>query len=403
MNYARSQQENNIDFASAVTICQLQNLFILGVTVFYGSFSPMPDNDRCGDVTRTRQSVSGAKDKRLSLGVVAILFFLVIVFAAALYFRHEIAAPLSREGFERLVEIRQGESASAIARSLSAKGVLKHRLVFILFAALQGTTHKLRAGTYLFTSEMTIRDVHRMLLRGDTAAVKIIIPEGLTIKQVARRLKQRGLISDEEQFIELCNDAEFAQELGINSATLEGYLYPETYFFLPGTPSEEIVDAFVRTFHHQVGPLMEQRPEAGKKGALTPYEVLILASIVEREARNEAEKPTIASVYLNRLRRRMKLESCATVRYVLDKWEAPLTKADLKVDSPYNTYVHYGLPLAPICSPGKGSVLAVLHPATTDYYFYCYRGDGTHQFSRTLAEHEKAVKMFLRHNTQQQD
>jgi UPF0755 protein len=343
---------------------------------------------------------SERRSRSIVLGMVS--FLLVTLLAVGLHFQNELTKPLASQRFERIVEIRQGQSAGAIARSLAAQGVLKNTRVFTLFAALQGTSHKLRAGRYLCTSSMSIRDLHRMLLTGASAEVKVTFPEGLTIDQVARRLKQKGLIGDEANFRALCTSTTFARSLGIDAESLEGYLYPETYFFLPGVTAEEIVKTFVSAFHDQVDALIGSPPSYGKNKTLSPYEALILASVVEREARNQAEKPIIASVYLNRLRRRMKLECCATVRYVLNKWDAPLTMADLKSDSPFNTYLYYGLPPAPICSPGKDSILAVVHPATTDYFFYCYKGDGTHYFSRTLAEHRKAVKQFLRHNVMQE-
>jgi UPF0755 protein len=343
---------------------------------------------------------SERRSRSIVFGLVSSL--LVTLFAAGLYFQHELTKPLASQRFEKIVEIRQGQSASAIARALAAQGVLKNTRVFTLFAALRGTSQRLRAGRYLCTSAMSIRDLHRMLLTGSSAEVKVTLPEGLTIEQVARRLKQKGLISDEADFRALCRSATFARSLGIDAETLEGYLYPETYFFLPGVSAEEIAKTFVSAFHDEVDTLIGSPPSYGKNKTLSPYKALILASVVEREARNQAEKPIIASVYLNRLRRRMKLECCATVRYVLDKWDAPLTMADLKTESPFNTYVHYGLPPAPICSPGKDSILAVVRPATTGYFFYCYKGDGTHYFSRTLAEHRKAVKQFLRHNVVQE-
>jgi UPF0755 protein len=188
------------------------------------------------------------------------------------------------------------------------------------------------------------------------------------------------------------------QSLGVYGQSLEGYLYPETYFVLPNTAVDEIAEMLVVKFQNEISPLTQALNTKDKHNRLTAHEVLILASMLEREARNEEEKPIIASVYLNRLRRKMKLECCATVRYVLNKWDAPLTVSDLKTDSLFNTYLHYGLPPAPICSPGKDSIVAVLEPAKTDYYFYSYKGDGTHNFSRTLAEHNRAVKKYLKKN-----
>ena len=316
----------------------------------------------------------------------------VIVFVAVgLYFKALVSKPVRKVAFERAVVVRHGESIREIARALMETGFLRRIEPFLILHRLSGKHTSLKAGVYLLKSSMSVQEIHEVLAKGKAGEFRVTVPEGYTIEQTAALLWKRGLITSQETFLALCRESESIQSLGIAATRLEGYLYPDTYFIPPGLSEEEIVRVFVEQFRAVTDDLF-----GSSSSSLTPYEALILASIIEREARLDFEKPTIASVYSNRIAKRRRLESCATVRYALNKWDAPLTREDLKIKSPYNTYVHKGLPPAPICSPGKASIQAALQPAQTDFLYYCYKGDGTHYFSKSLAEHNLAVQRYLR-------
>lgn len=316
---------------------------------------------------------------------------IMLLVAIGLYFKALISRPVRKVEFERMVVVRRGESIREIGRSLMQAGFLRRIEPFLVLHRLSGKDTSLKAGVYLLKSSMTVQEIHDVLAKGELGEFRVTVPEGYTIEQTAALLWKRKVIDSQEAFLTLCRNPEFVQSLGITATSLEGYLYPDTYFIPPGLSQEEVVKVFVEQFRAVTNNLFES-----SSTSLTPYEALILASIIEREARLDLERPTIASVYCNRLAKRRRLESCATVRYALNKWDAPLTREDLKITSPYNTYVHRGLPPAPICSPGKPSIQAALHPAQTDFLYYCYKGDGTHYFSKTLEEHNRAVQRYVR-------
>jgi UPF0755 protein len=331
---------------------------------------------------------------RIRSRALVLLLFLAgaVLFAAVvLYFRVLISKPVRTIAFERAVEVRRGESIREIAWTLAQAGFLRRIEPFLVLHRLSAKNTSLKAGVYLLRSSMSLQEIYDVLAKGEAGEFRVTVPEGYTIEQTAALLWKRKLISAQEKFLDLCRQPAFIQSLGINATSLEGYLYPDTYFIPPGLSEEGVIKLFVGQYHAVTSPLFEQ-----SSSSLTPYEALILASIIEREARLDSEKPTISSVYHNRLAKGHRLESCATVRYALNKWDAPLTLEDLKITSPYNTYAHKGLPPAPICSPGKASIKAALEPVQTDFLFYCYKGDGTHYFSKTLEEHNQAVRRYLR-------
>jgi UPF0755 protein len=342
----------------------------------------------------TIELASESRPARIQSRVLLLLVFgvsVLVFFSLALYFKVLVSKPVRKVAFERAVVVRRGDSIREIARNLAQAGFLRQIEPFLIVHRLSGKRTSLKAGVYLLKSSMSVQEIYEVLAKGKAGEFRVTVPEGYTIEQAATLLWRRGLINSKKTFLALCSQRQFLQSVEIAATSLEGYLYPDTYFVAPGLSDEEIATMFVKQFRAVTDNLFE-----GSSSSLTPYEALILASIIEREARLDFEKPTIASVYSNRLAKRLRLESCATVRYVLNKWDAPLTLKDLKVASPYNTYVHKGLPPTPICSPGKVSIQAALKPEETDFLYYCYKGDGTHYFSKTLEEHNQAVKRYLR-------
>lgn len=292
------------------------------------------------------------------------------------------------------VHIPAGATAHGIGTLLKEKGLIRSATLFAWTARLHGQSQRLEAGTYLLSGTLTTPQILRELLKAPLQLRRVTIPEGLTSYQIGALLEHSGLV-DSARFVSLVHDREFARKVGIEAPSLEGYLFPQTYFLNRTTTEEEVirrlVEEFDRTF---TAPLHARLDSLG----LTRHQALTLASIVEREAVVQQERPLIAGVFLARLARDMLLESCPTVEYALGGHKERLDAADLQVDSPFNTYLHPGLPPGPIANPGKAAILATLYPARTDFLYFVARGDGTHIFSRTNEQHE-AAKQAVRNGS----
>lgn len=296
-----------------------------------------------------------------------------------LYNREINRVPATR--IAKRVTIPAGATARRIGEILAAEGLITSARPFVWYCKLHGLDGKLRAGEYLLRSEDGIPALARKLAAGEVYVVKFTVPEGCDIKKTARIIAAAGICPAEE-FIAAASAP--GADPRVAAPTLEGYLFPDTYEAPAGTGAKGVIKIMTDRFFQVMGP------EAGERAAAagrTLHEVVTVASIVEREALRPEEKPLVAAVFYNRLKKGMKLESCATVIYARDRQPGRLTVEDLKVDSPYNTYRHAGLPPGPICSPGKEALLAALDPADVDYLFFVSNGDGTHTFSRTFAEH----------------
>jgi UPF0755 protein len=216
------------------------------------------------------------------------------------------------------------------------------------------------------------------------------------MNQIAAALEERG-ICPADSFLAACADTDLLREFSVVAPTAEGYLFPESYEFLTNSRPAEVARRLIRQFFSAFAELQDSSP-APRPPSLAPSQVVVLASIVEREAKVPEEFPRIAGVFMNRLRRNLPLQSCATVEYLLSERKGILTVADTRIESPYNTYLHAGLPPGPICNPGRRALAAALNPERNDYLFFVASGDGTHIFSRTLAEHAAATRRALRDN-----
>ena len=278
------------------------------------------------------------------------------------------------------VTLPMGVSGKAAASILKREGVIPSTLVFRAAARLTGLDRKLKPGTFKLRRNMPLPALIGALL-SSAEGIRVAIPEGFSSWQIADRLQATGV----------CPSETFKEYAAANR--LEGYLFPTTYFLEPNMPVEKAAGRMRAEFDRRLPPEYER---ADPKPKLTLHQVMTLASIVEREAVKPEERPMIAAVYLNRMRIGMRLEADPTVQYALGYWKKGLTLADLKVDSPYNTYVHYGLPPGPICSFGMESFRAALHPAQTDAIYFVADSTGGHTFSATLEEHLKAKRSYKR-------
>lgn len=293
---------------------------------------------------------------------------------------------------EVVVEIDEGEPAALIADKLVNHGVIRSKWPFIIYARLRRIDNELSWGKYLFSGRLSTRDVVHILMEGRVVLRRVTIPEGSMIDDTARVLVRRGF-GEYQTYIELCNDPDFAEELtGFPVRTLEGFLYPETYNFAEEASEEFIIRFLVRTFFNRTSALYI--PDDFK---YTFYEMVTLASIIEKEARYNDEKPLIASVFLNRLDIGKRLQADPTVAYALSQKGIERTRifyVDLEVDSPYNTYRREGLPPTPICSPSITSMQAVLEPAESDFFYFFADRQGRHIFSKTYREHLNKLRVL---------
>ena len=304
----------------------------------------------------------------------------------------------SREGGEQIVHIKSGMTARQIGEVLRSRGLVRSASAFSWAARLHGLEHELEAGRYRLSGTQSTSEILKQLLRAPLEMRRVTVPEGLTLSEVAALLESHG-VADSARFANLAADLENVKRHGVTATSLEGYLFPETYFIDRDAPEEEILARMVGQFFDVTDALLDRMEELG----MSLNEVVTLASIVEREAMVAAERPVISAIFHKRLRLRRRLESCATVEYALGVHKKRLTNEDLKVNSPFNTYLHRGLPPGPIGNPGRASLHAALYPSDTDYLYFVARGDGTHTFSRSNKEHEvakRAIKREMRRRRQ---
>ncbi len=291
----------------------------------------------------------------------------------------------------RVVEIPQGTGLAGITQVLARAGLVRHPRLFMLAARLTGRDQSLKAGEYRLSAAMSYDAILAALHRGRVLTHLVTIPEGFTLVQIAGRLADRAGV-DRDQILSLARDPAFLAELGVKAASLEGFLFPDTYRFARGLSARAVLGRMFKRFLVAWRPLEPAARELG----LTRLEAVTLASIIERETSLDAERPLISAVYHNRLARKMPLQADPTVIYGLEDFDGNLTRAHLHTDTPYNTYTRAGLPPGPICSPGRASLHAAVHPAPVRYLYFVAKGDGSHQFSLTYRQHVNAVNRYQR-------
>jgi UPF0755 protein len=327
--------------------------------------------------------------QRLILFTIGICFlvgvFLLIGFA---YFA---MTPADKDGDQKVFYVRPGATLRHVAGELQEMGLITSKSLFLLWARTMGYGKHIKAGEYRLSPAMSPIQILHTLHKGIVVTHPVTIPEGFTVQQISEALVEKGL-ADKEEFLSLARDPHTARRYGISEAGLEGYLYPDTYHFSKGIAAVDIIDVMVRRLLEVVAPHRERMEQLG----MSLEEVITLASIVEKETGRAEERPVIASVFLNRLAQNMRLESDPTVIYGVEEFDGNLTRKDLREATPYNTYVIQGLPPGPIASPGRDAILAVLYPADTQYLYFVSKNDGSHHFSTTLEEHNRAVNVYQR-------
>ncbi len=289
-----------------------------------------------------------------------------------------------------LFKVKSGMGLGQVAHSLGDHGIIRSSSLFQLQVRLRGGANQIHVGIYEFRPSMPPRRIYLDLIEGRGAERALIIPEGFNIQEIATAIEKSGL-GKRREILSSAYDPTFISKRQIETNSLEGYLFPDTYRFPLGISAQEILATMVQTLRRKLSPaLLKQISEQN----LSIHQTLTLASVIEKETSVDGERPLIAAVFLNRLRKNMRLQSDPTVIYSLPHFDGNLRRRDLSFDSPYNTYRYKGLPPGPIASPGLDSIRAALNPADVDYLFFVATRKGGHKFSRTYREHLKAVARY---------
>lgn len=320
------------------------------------------------------------------------IFFILLILSAA-WFVYEFN--YAKKGSERTVvfEVKEGSSVRSIARSLEESDLIKNRHIFLLGYRIFFPAQSLRAGEYSIDRPLSSREILTLLIEGRVILYPITIPEGLTRLEIADHIQTEYAV-DKDSFLKASGNPGSIVSMDAKAPNLEGYLFPETYHFPKNTSARSMVDAMVDQFISVFD--LEWRQRAKNLG-FSIREIVILASLIEEETSHPEERTLVSATFHNRLRIGMKLDCDPTIIYALKQdnaYTGRLRYRDLKLDSPYNTYIYPGLPPGPICNPGRESLKAALYPADEDYLYFVSKNDGSHQFSRTFREHQNAVNIY---------
>lgn len=319
-----------------------------------------------------------------------LMVLVMLALAAWLYWYPGMKLGLEQPEYE--LELRHGASLRGVARQLVEAGLLPEPWSFVTLVRLHGKAGEVKAGNYLLRRGMTVNELYLMLTSGRTVQSSITLIEGWTFRQVRQALYAH---EDLKHLTIPMTDAEILQRIGASENVAEGLFFPDSYFFDRGMSDLEILQRAYRTMQSRLESAWQSR--APGLPYRSPYQALIMASIIEKETGRGSERPMIARVFLNRLRLGMKLQTDPTVIYGLgEAFDGNLRKRDLLADTPYNTYTRYGLPPTPIAMPGLAAIEAALHPASSDALYFVGKGDGSHVFSATLGAHNQAVNRYQR-------
>ena len=327
---------------------------------------------------------------RIAIVVVLLLAAALAVASAlgAAWYRKPLSLPHSPYDFE----VRTGASLASVARTLSADGVVPHAMLLTALARVERVDRTIKAGSYEIEQGITLPELLAKLTQGDVTQTAITIVEGTTFAQLKRALDENPDVTHQ---LDGLSDSELLARLGASEPAPEGLFFPDTYYFAAGSSDLAVLKRAYRALHARLDAAWSRR-EPGLPLA-SPYEALILASLVEKETGRASDRPLVASVFINRLARGMRLQTDPAVIYGIgERFDGNLRKHDLEADSPYNTYLRTGLPPTPIALPSQASLDVVVDPPTTPYLYFVSRGDGTSEFSANLIEHNRAVSKYQR-------
>jgi UPF0755 protein len=329
--------------------------------------------------------------------------FTILIILPLARFTYFLAVPPGNGGKVEIVELGRGSSLRALAEDLESRGILKSARLFSLYARMMGGDGRVKAGFYEFSDAMRPSQILDKMVRGEIYQRLFSLPEGYSTFQVAELLEKKKIFRKED-FLNACRDPKLLAEMKINAPSAEGYLFPGTYNILPGESERETMREMVRRQQEVIKEVLQEREQVSKSGLsvqqkqhdLNEQQVLTLASMVEKEAVLPEEMPLIAAVFVNRLKKGMRLQSDPTALYGVRAFAGKVTRSDILRPSPYNTYVINGLPPGPIGNPSKEAIDAVLSPPPVPYLYFVARGDGSHEFSNDLRSHNMAVRKYLK-------
>jgi len=321
---------------------------------------------------------------RISRSVIIFFAVVVLFFVMLIYYS---TSSIDKKNMTVLVDIPTGSSFIKVTEILNQAGLVKHRVFFYSLAIMKRSTRSIRAGEYEFNTSLTPGAMIDKLLRGEIKIHRVVIPEDLSLREIAELLDKEKIINKKD-FFELAGDEAFLESLNIRADSIEGYLFPDTYFFDRSMSTRQIMKIMVSQFWKKVTPEMIKRAEGF---GYNLHQFVTLASIIGKESGDDAEKPLIAAVFYNRLKKKIRLQSDPTAVYDLDNFNGKVLRSHLRRNSPYNTYIIRGLPPGPIANPGLTSLKAALYPAPVNYLYFVSKKDGSHFFSSSLDVHNQAA------------
>ncbi len=327
--------------------------------------------------------------------VLSLVLLFLTLSAGAVYFYIYCHRPVQESG-EFLINIPPGTALKNVAVILNEEGLIEKTSLFIILARIKKAEYAIKSGEYSFKMPLSPVELLNKLKQGEVLCHATTVPEGSTLAEIAV-IMEKAEITRAEEILNKASDSSFIKKLGFEGNNLEGFMFPDTYRFRKETPAEKILKVMTSRYRAVMAEELEQ---FSMPDGFSERQVVILASMVEKEAGNIEEMPVIAGVFLNRLKKGMRLECDPTVIYgvVLESpdFEGRLRNRHLRTPHPYNTYHIFGLPPGPICNPGRNAIRAVLNPEEVDYLFFVSKNDGTHHFSRSLREHNRAVDRYQR-------
>ena len=327
------------------------------------------------------------RPRRIGRGVALALLAVMLLSAFFLFDTY----PTVRWEAKRVL-VPKGSRLPKVVGILRENGVLPHPTAFRALVLLTDSGRQIHYGEYSFPTPPSAFDAWRRLTRGDVVKYEVTVPPGTNIYDIAKSLDEENLVPAEE-FLAAAISPSVLRRLGIPGESAEGYLFPDRYLFVKPVTPEEILTVMVRQFRRKIAPDAEQR--AGELG-LSLHQAVTIASIIEKETGVEEEKPLVSAVIQRRLAIGMPLQMDPTVIYGVKRFDGTVTRKDLRMAGPYNTYLNRGLPPGPISNPGLASLAAALNPSKTEYLYFVSKNDGSHTFSRTLPEHNRAVEQYRR-------
>ncbi len=349
-----------------------------------------------GDKLNTEVNSISKKSKIPKIiNTIVILFILVV--AGISFWVNEQLQPVDADQNKVIhVKVESRSTTNQIAHLLKQNGLIKNEFIFKVYSRITGLDKQLKAGEYALNSSFSLTEIINKIVNGSVQLCEFTIPEGYTVQQIANILEQKGLIQKEEFLNQVkIGDFDFPYKNDViqSEYRLEGFLFPDTYKIPDYYNEKQIIQMMLNRFLDVYDSELVNKT---KELNMSVFEAVTLASIIEREVRVPEERKIVSGVFHNRLKIGMPLQSCATVQYILGETKEALTTADTEKPSPYNTYLHKGLPPGPISNPGRASLEAAVSPEKVKYYYFCSKGDGSHYFSITLAEHNAAIRKYLK-------